>query len=53
MVLVFGSGRHYATALLGTEFRNRAVQHVDLIEEIHGCNGAIKKQILSVKAMIQ
>lgn len=35
MVFVFRPGRHYAAALLCAEFRNSAVQHINLIKEIH------------------
>lgn len=36
MILVLWAGRHDATAILRTKFCYRTIQHIDLIEKIHG-----------------
>ena len=35
MVLVLGAGRHYGAPLLGAEFCDGAVKHIDLVEEVY------------------
>lgn len=34
-ILVLGTSRHHRTATLGAEFCNSAVDHADLVEEVH------------------
>ena len=46
--LIFGSGRHHGTGLLGAELGDGAVQHVDLVEEVHCVNGDPFIQILAL-----
>lgn len=49
VVLVFRTSRHDATGLLGAELGDGAVQHVDLVEKVHGCEGvAIRIGYLSL-----
>jgi len=37
VVFVFRSSRHNATGILGAKLGDGAVQHVDLVKEVHGC----------------
>lgn len=45
MVFVFRTSRHYATALLRAKLRNSAIEHINLIKEIHGY-GEREEQVL-------
>lgn len=40
VVLVFWPRRHYRAAILRAELGDRAVEHVDLVEKVHGWKGS-------------
>ena len=46
--LIFGPGRHDGTGLLRAELCDGAVQHVDLVKEVHGVHGDPLIKILSL-----
>ena len=49
MYLVFGPGGHDGTWLLRTELGDGAVQHVDLVEEVHRVDRHPLVQIFSLR----
>ena len=49
LYLVFGPGGHDGTGLLGAELGDGAVQHVDLVEEVHRVDRHPLVQIFSFR----
>lgn len=51
VILVFRSGRHDTARVFGAKFRNRSVQHVDLVEKVHSVYSDPFVEILSVRKL--